>query len=122
MTALNALGQIALSASDADRAQAFYGDTLGLKFLFRYGDLVFFDCAGVRLMIEGSNNVPAGRDAVCLYYRVPDIDRAFTDLQARGVTFDDQPHLIARLPDHELWMVFFKDPDGNQIALMAEKR
>ena len=69
MTTLNALGQIALSATDADRALAFYRDTLGLKFLFRYGELVFFDCAGVRLMIEGGGKAPAGRDAVCLYYR-----------------------------------------------------
>ena len=49
---LSQIGQIALAVSDVDRAEAFYGDVLGLKKLFRFGDLTFFDCAGVRLLLE----------------------------------------------------------------------
>ena len=119
---LSSLGQIALPVSDAGCAQAFYGDVLGLPFLYRYGDLVFFDCGGVRLLLE----VPPQAEkpvhtGVCLYFKVIALENVYAELQAKGVVFTDQPHLIARMPDHELWMVFFSDPDGNTLALMEEK-
>ena len=117
---LGPLGQIALGAGDAERALAFYRDVVKLPFLFRYGNLVFFDCGGVRLLIEGGED--AKPNAGCLYFRVADIDAAHVDLSARGIVFDGTPHLIPRMPDHELWMAFFKDPDGNTLAIMAEKR
>lgn len=120
-TALGKLGQIALPSSDVERALVFYRDTLGLKFLFRYGNLIFFDCAGVRLLIEGSPRERSDRTG-CHYYLVPDIDQAYADLEAHGVGFQGKPHLIAKMPDHELWMAFFLDPDGNQLAIMCEKR
>ena len=120
--ALSALGQIALPVSDADRADAFYADKLGLPRLFRFGDLVFFDCGGVRLMLEGGSTEAGRTEGVCLYYRVTGIERAHEELKARGVPFDDTPHLIAKMPDHELWMAFFRDPDGNLLALMSEVR
>ena len=122
MKPLAALGQIALSVTDADRAQAFYRDTLGLPFLFRFGPLVFFDCAGVRLMLDGGDEGIKGAGTGCLYFRTDDIADAYATLRSREIAFDDEPHLIAKMPDHELWMVFFKDPDGNQLALMEERR
>jgi methylmalonyl-CoA/ethylmalonyl-CoA epimerase len=118
------IGQIALTVADVDRAAAFYRDALGVKLLFRAGpNLAFFDCAGVRLMLSAPEGEfrPGGSSSV-MYFKVPDIRAAFDALRARGVTFIDQPHLIARMPDHELWMTFFKDPDGNVLALMCEVR
>jgi methylmalonyl-CoA/ethylmalonyl-CoA epimerase len=122
MKPLAALGQITLSVTDADRAHAFYRDTIGLPFLFRFGALVFFDCAGVRLMLDGGDEGSKAAGSGCLYFRTDDIADAHATLRARGVAFDDEPHLIAKMPDHELWMAFFKDPDGNQLALMEERR
>jgi methylmalonyl-CoA/ethylmalonyl-CoA epimerase len=119
---LSALGQIALPVSDADRAEDFYGNTLGLPKLFRFGDLVFFDCGGVRLMLEGNSKNAGQTEGVCLYYRVDDIEHSCDALQEHGVPFDVGPHLIAKMPDHELWMAFFRDPDGNMLAIMEEKR
>ncbi len=121
MTALAALGQIALGITDADLAEAFYGAKLGLKKLDRFGNLVFFDMGGVRLMLgdEGPENARPG--STCLYFRVADIERAVADLTAKGVDFQGAPHLIATLPDHELWMAFFLDPFGHQLALMCEQ-
>lgn len=114
------IGQIALPVSDADKAQAFYGDILGLKLLYRYGDLVFFDCNGVRLMLEGgAKNITTGG---CIYFRTSGIEAHSAGLRAKGVAFEGEPHLIARMPDHELWMAFFRDPDGHLLALMEEKR
>ena len=118
--ALGRLGQVALPTRDVDRSEAFYGTALGLRKLFRYGDLTFFDCGGVRLLLEKvsdpANFTPKGVH----YYAVADIALARKDLESRGVVFNDKPHLIARMPDHDLWMTFFDDPDGNTLALMME--
>ena len=120
--ALSQLGQFALPVSDPDRAEAFYGGVLGLKKLFRYGTLVFFDCAGVRLMLEGSKKSVTPAEGVIHYFKVTGLEEHFRELKAKGVVFVDEPHLIAKMPDHELWMVFFRDPDGHGLALMEEKR
>lgn len=119
---LSRIGQIALPVSDANRAEAFYGEALGLKKLFRFGDLVFFDCGGVRLMLEGRPNAVQPGEGVCHYFLVEGIENAAEILQGKGVTFEGAPHLIAKMPDHELWMAFFRDPDGHLLALMEEKR
>jgi methylmalonyl-CoA/ethylmalonyl-CoA epimerase len=117
---LGPIGQIALPVADTDRAEAFYETVLGLRKLYRYGDLSFFDCAGVRLLLDKANDPASIRPQGCLYFRCPDIRLAVTKLQARGVVFTLAPHLIARMPDHDLWMAFFNDPDGHTLALMQE--
>jgi methylmalonyl-CoA/ethylmalonyl-CoA epimerase len=119
---LGPIGQIAMPVADIDRAVAFYRDALRMRFLFQAPPgLAFFDCAGVRLMLDLPAKAQAGQGSV-VYYRVDDIQAAFTTLQGRGVVFEGQPHLIARMPDHELWMAFFRDPDRNLLALMSEVR
>ncbi len=117
------LGQIALTVRDVPRAAAFYQDTLGLKRLpiGAPPSLAFFDCAGIRLMLslpEGSSTGPGG---TVLYFRVPRIQPSYTHLKERGVSFASEPHLIARMPDHDLWMAFFQDPSGNPLAIMSEE-
>lgn len=116
---LSAIGQIALSVTDIDRAIAFYRDTLGMKLLFQVPNLGFFDCGGVRLMLSGSEK-QAGTSATVIYFKVADIQQAFATIKGRNAATEGEPHLIARMPDHELWMAFFRDPDGNLLALMSE--
>lgn len=119
---LGQIGQIAVPVSDIDRAVAFYRDTLGMRFLFQAPPgLGFFDCGGVRLMLDAPAKARAGQASI-VYYKVPDLQAAFDTLSSRGVAFEAKPHLIAKLPDHELWMAFFRDPDGNLLALMSEVR
>jgi methylmalonyl-CoA/ethylmalonyl-CoA epimerase len=113
---LGPVGQVALGVADADRAEAFYGGVLGLRKLFRFGGLVFFDCAGLRLMLE-QGEVGSGSP---IYFRVADIVLARRELEARGVAFTDEIHMIAPMEDHNLWMTFFNDPDGHILALMME--
>ena len=116
------IGQIAMPVRDVEKAIAFYRDVLGMRFLFKAPPgLGFFDCAGVRLMLDGPAAAQAGRGSV-LYYKVEDIEDAFATLAGRGVAFEGKPHLIAKMPDHELWMAFFRDPDQNLLALMSEVR
>lgn len=120
---LRSIGQVAVNATDIPRAVAFYRDKLGMKLLFEAPPkMAFFDCAGVRLMLSLPETPEYDHPGSVLYYRVDDIDQAYAAFNERGVNFLDAPHLIARLPDHELWMTFFKDSEGNTLALMAEKR
>lgn len=120
---LSQIGQIAVPVSDIERAIAFYRDTLGMRFLFQAPPgLGFFDCDGVRLMLDAPAKAQSETHSSIIYYKVPEIDAAFETLSARGVRFEAKPHLVARLPDHELWMAFFRDPDGNLLALMSERR
>jgi catechol 2,3-dioxygenase-like lactoylglutathione lyase family enzyme len=112
------IGQIGIGVSDVPRAVVFYRDQLGLPFLFQAPNMAFFDCAGVRLMMGPSEG--AGNSII--YYKVDDIEATTQVLKSRGVVFDRDPHLVARMGDHHLWMAFFRDPDGNTLALMCEKR
>jgi len=118
--ALHQLGQIALPVDDVDAAERFYGTALGLRKLYRFGNLLFFDCAGVRLLVEKQDKTPFVPASSVLYFRTPDITVAIRELKARGVSFIDAPHLIAPMEDHDLWMAFFRDPAGNTLALMQE--
>ncbi len=120
---LRTIGQISMRATDLPRAVAFYRDVLGVRHLFDAGPtLSFFDCDGVRLMLSPAEQPEFDHPGSVLYFRVDDIHEAFQTLTARGAVFIDQPHLIARLPDHELWMTFFRDSEGNTLALMGEVR
>ena len=117
---LSHIGQIALPVSDTDRSEAFYETVIGLKKLYRFGDLAFFDCAGVRLLLDKVRNGSEVRTSGCLYFRCADIALTVAELQTRGIVFTHGPHLIARMNDHDLWMAFFEDPDGHTLAVMQE--
>lgn len=119
---LSHIGQIAIRVTDLDRAVSFYRDTLGVPFLFQFPGLAFFDAGGVRLMLSRAENPDFDHPASTIYYKVDDIDAAYATLKAHDVRFIDAPHLIAQMPDHDLWMVFFKDSEDNTVALMCEKR
>jgi len=115
------VGQIALVCKDVARATAFYRDTLGVRFLFSAGPtLSFFDAGGVRLMLSPAEG--AGIGTSVLYYFVTDIEGTKTALAEKGVKFMGEPHLIARMPDHDLWLAEFRDSEDNVCALMEEKR
>jgi methylmalonyl-CoA/ethylmalonyl-CoA epimerase len=117
---LDRIGQIAVSVSDLARAKDFYQNTLGMKFLFDAGNMAFFQCGDIRFMIGAGNSKTTGRGATILYFKVDDIQAAHAHLSAQGVTFTDAPHLVAKMPDHDLWMAFLDDPDANPIGLMCE--
>jgi methylmalonyl-CoA/ethylmalonyl-CoA epimerase len=120
--AVTALGQIALTVRDVERSVAFYRDRVGLRFLFAAGpSLAFLDLGGVRLMLSAPEGEFVPGLSSVLYLRVPDILAAHDEMAARGVAFIDEPHLVAPMADHDLWMCFFRDPDGHTLALMCER-
>jgi methylmalonyl-CoA/ethylmalonyl-CoA epimerase len=115
------VGQIQIRAHDVERAAAFYENVLGLKLLFKAPPgLAFFDCGGVRLMIDRPEKAEFDHASSILYFAVPDILAAHAKMKESGVKFEDEPHMIARLPDHDLWMTFFHDSEENLMALMSE--
>jgi methylmalonyl-CoA/ethylmalonyl-CoA epimerase len=114
------IGQIAVVVRDLERAVAFYRDTLGLRLLFQAPGLAFFDCGGVRLMLGPAESPDFDHPASIIYYLVSDIAATHEALVRRGVAFRAAPHLVARMPDHELWLAFFTDSEGNTLALMGE--
>jgi predicted enzyme related to lactoylglutathione lyase len=119
---LSAIGQISMRAKDLARATAFYRDTLGLRHLYTFGTLAFFDCDGVRLMLGIPEKPEFDHPGSVLYFKVQDLHAVHAELKNRGVTFESAPHLIAKMPDHELWMAFFYDSEANLLALMSEVR
>ena len=118
---ISRIGQIAINAHDVERAAAFYRDSLGLNLLFRAGPgLAFFDCGGVRLMLTKPEKPEFDHPSSILYFAVPDIQAAYAAMKEKAVKFEDEPHMIARMPDHDLWMAFFRDSEGNLLGLMSE--
>jgi len=117
---LSALGQIARSVKDIAAARAFYGEVLGLPHLYSFGNLAFFDCAGVRLFLSEGDGGPAES---ILYFSVPDVRDAHAALAARGVSFVNAPHMIHKHEDGtEEWMAFFHDNEGRPLAIMSKTK
>lgn len=115
------IGQIALTVDDLAQAKDFYQNTLGMKFLFDAGHLAFLQCGNIRLMLTTPEK-PEPRGGTILYYKVADINATCAAIKARGASLLEEPHLIARMPDHDLWMASLKDPAGNILGIMCEVR
>ena len=115
---LSAIGQIAITVADVDRAVQFYRDVLGMKLLFQMPGMAFFDCGGIRLMLSPSEH--GEQYSSIIYFKVLEMQEGHRTLAGRGVAFEREPHLVAKMPTHDLWMAFFRDPDRNLLALMSE--
>ena len=120
---LGEIRQIAITVSDVGTALPFYRDVLGLKFLFSPGpNLAFLAAGSVRIMLSTPQGAGAvGRNSI-LYFKVTDIVAAHAAIVGRGANDERAPQLTAKMPDYELWIAFVRDPDGNLVGLMEEKR
>jgi methylmalonyl-CoA/ethylmalonyl-CoA epimerase len=118
---LSRIGQIFINVKDIDRAIGFYRDILGMVFLFEAPpSMAFFDCDGIRLMLGVPDRPDLDHPASIIYYKVADIERVYETFKARGVHFETKPHLVAPMPDHDLWLADFRDSENNLLALMSE--
>jgi catechol 2,3-dioxygenase-like lactoylglutathione lyase family enzyme len=122
-TPIIGIGQIAVTVSDVDAALAFYRDILGLSFLFRPApNLAFLDSGGIRLMLSTPQGTGTVSGNSILYFKVVDIGTTFNALLDRGAVGEREPQATAELSDHTLWLAFLRDPDGNLVGLMEERR
>lgn len=115
------VGQVAINVQDVERASAFYRDILGIPFIWSNGRLAFLQCGEVRLLLERAEAPEFDHRSSILYLDVEDIDRAFTDFSERGVEFIDEPHRVGDLGSVSVWMAFFRDGEGNTMALQCER-
>jgi methylmalonyl-CoA/ethylmalonyl-CoA epimerase len=116
------VGQLLIPVTDLERGIAFYRDSLGLRFLFSAPpQMSFFQAGSVRLLVGVPESSHLAHRGSMIYFKVTDIHDVYETLQSRGVTLGAPPHVAHRTPTMELWLCEFKDPDGNQLALMAEK-
>jgi len=120
VTGLSTIGQIAINVHDVARAVTFYRDTLGMRFLFEVPKMAFFDCGGIRLMLGIPEKPEFDHPGSIIYYKVDDIQMTAKTLTSRGVSFEAPPHFVAKLETHDLWLGFFRDTEGNLLALMSE--
>ncbi|WP_192894773.1 VOC family protein [Neobacillus notoginsengisoli] len=114
------VGQIGVPVKDFDRAVQFYKEKLGLPLLFSTGNLAFYDCNGLRLLLSLPEKEEFNHPSSVIYFQVPNIKEAYETLIDKGVQFIDEPHLIAKMDQTETWMAFFKDTENNVHALMSE--
>jgi methylmalonyl-CoA/ethylmalonyl-CoA epimerase len=116
------VGQIAVNVHDVQRALGFYRDVLGLPLLFEIPNAAFVQAGSVRLYLAKPEQPEHDHPSSILYFRVGDIHAAFERLRNAGTPIEAEPHLIAKMADHDLWMGFYRDPEGNLGALMSEVR
>lgn len=122
-TTVSEIGQIAITVSDVARAKHFYATALGLQPLFDAGpNLSFLAAGGVRLMLTTPQGHGEPGKGSILYFKTSGLDAVYAAVVARGATAERAPQLTAKMPDHELWIGFVRDPDGNLVGLMEERR
>lgn len=115
------VGQLLIPVESLDGGIAFYRDTLGLRYLFSAPpQMSFFQAGGVRLLVGVPEAGQPRQRGSAVYFKVADIHAVYATLRERGVDFGSAPKLIHKTPSSELWLAEFRDPDGNQLALMSE--
>ncbi len=118
---ISSIGQIAIAISDLEQSLIFYRDKLGLPVLFEVPpNMAFLTCGDVRLMLTKLQGDPKDHKTSVIYYRVPDLSAAVEQIKLSGIHFIQEPQMTAKMPDHELWQGFIRDPDDNLIGIMAE--
>lgn len=118
---IECIGQIAIAVSDIQKSLDFYKNTLGLNLLFEAPpNLAFLQCDGVRIMLTTLQGEEGDHHTSVIYYKVKDLEKSVSQLKNKGVVFIREPQLTAKMPDHELWQGFIRDPDDNLIGIMAE--
>ncbi|RAZ81484.1 VOC family protein [Planococcus halotolerans] len=121
ITTVQKINQIGVPVKDITRAIDFYKEQLGLSLLFSTDTMAFFDCDGLRLMLSLPEKEQFAHASSVIYFEVEDIDRSYTDFQARGVEFSGPPHCVVKNGPAETWMAFFEDTEGNTHALTSDK-
>ena len=114
--------QIAISVQDVDRATAFYRDVMGLRFLFNAPNMAFFDCGGIRLYLAAGDGAEQHGASSHVYFRASDVAALSVALKEKGVSIQKEPHIIARMPDHDLWLLWIHDSENNLLGVMEERK
>lgn len=121
MSELNGVMQIAIPAKDIDRATAFYRDTLGMVLLMKGPKMSFLECGGTRIYLDANESSTAGGNSL-VYFQTAQIEHAHAAFNDTGVTIHQRPHVIASLPDRDVWLMWIRDSESNLLGVMEERR
>jgi methylmalonyl-CoA/ethylmalonyl-CoA epimerase len=113
--------QVAISVQDMGRATAFYRDVLGMALIMGTPHMAFFDCGGVRLYLASGEGAVPGAGNASIYFRTRDIEALQASLKAKSAAIHQPPQIIAKMPDHDLWLMWVKDSEGNLLGIMEER-
>jgi len=119
---LTGILQIAITVKDIERATTFYRDILGLRLLMNAPNMAFFDCGGVRLYLASGESTERHGASSFVYFRSNDISALLAILKEKGVSIHQEPHIIARMPDHDLWLMWIRDSEANLLGVMEERK
>jgi methylmalonyl-CoA/ethylmalonyl-CoA epimerase len=114
------VGQIGVPVQNLERALTFYQDTLGLQLLFNTDRLAFLQCEGLRIFLSLPEKEEFSQSSSVIYFQVEDLAKMYHELKEKGVSFIDEPHIVGKMGDTEIWMAFFKDTENNTHAFMSE--
>ena len=117
---IESIGQIAVNVKDVPRAVAFYRDVIGLPLLFETNGLAFFQCGETRLLLSLPEKKEFDHPSSVFYFKVKDLNSTVITMKEAGADFIDEPHMVGKMGDVEIWMAFFKDGEGNTHAVMSE--
>ena len=119
---LTGILQIAIRVKDIERATAFYRDVLGFRLLMNAPNMAFFDCGGVRLYLASGEGTEHQGASSCIYFRTNDISRLLVALKEKAASIHQEPQIIARMPDHDLWLMWIRDSEENLLGVMEERK
>lgn len=120
-TEIESIGQIAIAISDIRKSVIFYQDVLGLELLFEVpSGMAMFNCGGTRVMLTTQQGSDRDHRTSVIYYKVKDIEASAKAIKNNGAKFIQEPQIVAKMVDHDLWIGFLRDPDENLVGIMAE--
>lgn len=122
MSQLAGILQIAITVKEIERATTFYRDVLGLRLLMNAPNMAFFDCGGVRLYLASGEGTEHQEASSCIYFRTHDISGLLRALKEKGVSIHQEPQILARMPEHDLWLMWIRDSEGNLLGVMEERK
>ena len=113
--------QLGIPVKDTERATAFYRDKLGFRLLMNGPNMAFFDCGGIRIYLDANPGmVEVGKNSM-IYFRTGNVERTHSAFQERGATIHQSPHIIASLPDRDVWLMWVRDSEQNLLGVMEER-
>jgi predicted enzyme related to lactoylglutathione lyase len=117
------LAQLVIGAEDLAQSRRFYLEVMGLQHIFDGPQVAAFALGGVRLLLTTRPGFKAPeQQGVIPYLSCIGIEKRHAELLAAGAPDAGKPHRIAELGEIEVWIAFVRDPSGNMIGLIEERR
>jgi catechol 2,3-dioxygenase-like lactoylglutathione lyase family enzyme len=115
-----------IAVSDFDAARSFYEGTLGLATAMAFEDSALYSSGNSRLLVYRSDYAGTNKATAATWAVGAELDAIVDELRGKGVVFEHYDDLAGTTRDGdihttgELRGVWFKDPEGNILALVDQ--